>query len=174
VARRHLVRRGALAAACATWTYLRLVRPWHQRWGATDDEVRRPLPGDEQIPQPTVQSTRAITIAASPQEVWPWVAQIGYVGYGRAGWYAFDFWDADAGGGRSSWRLLPEAQQLQVGLRIGEEGLTVGRSRPTSTWSWPTTTRRSSGSSRRGCGRSSASAPLCSCCNGATIGAPGC
>jgi hypothetical protein len=102
VARRHLVRRGALAAACATWAYLRLVRPWHQRWGATDNEVERPLPGDEEIPTPTVQSTRALTIAAPPQEVWPWIAQIGYVGYGRAGWYAFDFWDANAGGGRSS------------------------------------------------------------------------
>ena len=57
--------------------------------------------------------------------MWPWIAQIGYVGYGRAGWYAFDFWDANAGRGRSSWRLLPEAQRLQVGLRIGEEGFTV-------------------------------------------------
>lgn len=125
MARRHLVRRGALAAACATGAYLRLVRPWHQRWGATDEEVRRRLPGDEEIPQPTVQSTRAITVAAPPQDVWPWIAQIGYVGYGRAGWYAFDFWDANAGRGRSSWRLLPQAQRLQVGLRIGEEGFTV-------------------------------------------------
>jgi hypothetical protein len=125
MARRHLVRRGALAAAGGAWTYLGLVRPWHQRWGATDDEVQRPLPGDEEIPTPTVQSTRAITIAAPPQGVWPWIAQIGYVGYGRAGWYAFDFWDANAGRRRSSWRLLPEAQRLQVGLLIGEEGFTV-------------------------------------------------
>jgi hypothetical protein len=123
--RRYLVRRGALAAACGTWTYLRLVRPWHQRWGATDDEVRRPLPGDEEVPNPTVQSTRATTIGAPPQDVWPWIAQIGYVGYGRAGWYAFDFWDADAGRGRSSWRVIPEAQRLEVGLLIGEEGLKV-------------------------------------------------
>jgi hypothetical protein len=123
--RRYLVRRGALAAACGTWTYLRLVRPWHQRWGATDDEVRRPLPGDEEVPNPTVQSTRATTIGAPPQGVWPWIAQIGYVGYGRAGWYAFDFWDADAGRGRSSWRVIPEAQRLEVGLLIGEEGLKV-------------------------------------------------
>jgi hypothetical protein len=123
--RRYLVRRGALVAACGTWTYLRLVRPWHQRWGATDDEVRRPLPGDEEVPNPTVQSTRATTIGAPPQDVWPWIAQIGYVGYGRAGWYAFDFWDADAGRGRSSWRVIPEAQRLEVGLLIGEEGLKV-------------------------------------------------
>ena len=125
MAQRHLVRRGVLAAACGTWAYLRLVRPWHQRWGASDDEVRRPLPGDEEIPTPTVQSTRAIMIAAPPQDVWPWIAQIGYVGYGRAGWYAFDFWDANAGRGRSSWRLVPEAQRLRVGLLIGEEGFTV-------------------------------------------------
>jgi hypothetical protein len=108
-----------------TYAYLRLVRPWHQRWGATDDEVRRPLPGDEEIPKPTVQSTRAITVHAPVQEVWPWIAQIGYVGYRRAGWYAFDFWDADAGRGRSSWDLIPEAQRLEIGLLIGEEGFKV-------------------------------------------------
>jgi hypothetical protein len=122
---RHLMRRGALAGACATCAYVYLVRPWHQRWGASDDEVRLPLPGDGEVPDPTVQSTRAITIDAPPLDVWPWIAQIGYVGYGRAGWYAFDFWDADAGRRRSSWSLIPEAQRLEVGLPIGEEGFTV-------------------------------------------------
>ena len=123
--KREAVRRGTFVGALATCTYLWLLRPWHQRWGATDDEVRRPLPGDEEVPTPTVRSTRAITIDAPPQDVWPWIAQIGYVGYGRAGWYAFDFWDADAGRGRSSWRLHPEAQRLEVGLLIGEEGFRV-------------------------------------------------
>lgn len=121
--KREAVRRGTFVGALATCTFLWLLRPWHQRWGATDDEVRRPMPGDEEVPTPTVQSTRAITIDAPPQDVWPWIAQIGYVGYGRAGWYAFDFWDADAGRGRSSWRLHPEAQRLEVGLLIGEEGV---------------------------------------------------
>jgi hypothetical protein len=119
------VRRAALVGACATCAYLHLIRPWHQRWGATDKEVRDPLPGDEEIPRPTVQSTRAITIDAPPENVWPWIAQIGYVGYGRAGWYAFDFWDADAGRRGSASELIPEAQRLEIGLLIGEEGFTV-------------------------------------------------
>jgi hypothetical protein len=122
---RRTTLRVAVVGGCAACAYLNLVRPWHLRWGATDEEVREPLNGDDEVPSSTVQATRAITIDAPPKDVWPWVAQIGYVGYGRAGYYAFDFWDADSGRGRSSWRLIPEAQELYVGLRIGEEGFTV-------------------------------------------------
>jgi hypothetical protein len=122
---RRIAFRAALAGGCGAFAYLRFIRPWQLGWGASDDEVREPLRGDEEVPSPTVQATRAITIGAPPKDVWPWIAQIGYVGYERAGYYAFDFWDADAGRERSSWRLIPEAQELHVGLRIGEEGFTV-------------------------------------------------
>ena len=49
------------AALAAYWL---IVRPWHLRWGATDDEVAKPLPGDELEPDPAIQMTRAITIDA--------------------------------------------------------------------------------------------------------------
>jgi proline iminopeptidase len=57
------------------------------RSGATRDEERRPLPGDELVPHPMWAATRAVTIDAPPAEVWPWVAQMGY---GRGGWYGWN------------------------------------------------------------------------------------
>jgi hypothetical protein len=59
--------------------YRSLGRPWHQRWGATDEEIARALPGDELLPDANV-STRAITIDARPEQVWPWLVQLGYGG----------------------------------------------------------------------------------------------
>ncbi len=50
--------------------YVWVIKPWHMRWGATDLEVARSMPGDELIPG-TGSATRAITIAATPLEVWP-------------------------------------------------------------------------------------------------------
>jgi hypothetical protein len=57
------------------------------RWGATPEEATEPLPGDDENPEPTVQSTRAITIDAPPELVWPWLVQMGIR---RAGFYTHD------------------------------------------------------------------------------------
>ena len=46
-------------------------------WGANCEEVHKPLPGDETVPGPAVQSTRAVTIDAPVDAVWPWLAQLG-------------------------------------------------------------------------------------------------
>lgn len=59
---------GALAAEMVTYL---LWRPSMMRWGATADEASEPLPGDERTPDPRVQSTRAVTIDAPPEQVWP-------------------------------------------------------------------------------------------------------
>jgi hypothetical protein len=111
---------GAAAGAGLLATYLRLVRPWTMRWGATDEEVARPLPGDRLMGRPGFKATRAITIAARPEHIWPWLVQLGS---GRAGWYAID--RIDNAGVPSSWQIIPQLQHLQVGDRIpmisGEE-----------------------------------------------------
>lgn len=65
--------------------------PWQHGWGATDGEVASAMAGDDLLPGAT-GTTRAIGIAAQPQEVWPWLVQIGY---GRAGWYSHDWIDND-------------------------------------------------------------------------------
>lgn len=68
------------------YTYSALLRPWHLRWGASDAELVALLPGDELVPAVPVVSTRAITINAPAEAVWPWVAQLGQ---GRGGFYSY-------------------------------------------------------------------------------------
>jgi len=66
---------------------LALVERWSRRFGVDDEEVRRPLAGDDVIPSATVRFDRAITIDAPAERVWPWVAQLGQ---DRAGFYSFE------------------------------------------------------------------------------------
>lgn len=90
--------------------YLQVIRPWQLRWGATDDEVRRAMPGDEIVTRPTFNATRAVTVEAPPSRIWPWIVQIGF---GRAGWYTYDL--LDNLGRPSATRIIPELQHLQAG-----------------------------------------------------------
>jgi hypothetical protein len=103
---------GALGTLTVLAAYRRWIQPWQHRWGATDAEVRRAMPGDDLVPD-AASTTRAITIAAPAEQVWPWLVQLGY---GRAGWYSYDWIDND--GQPSADRILPELQQLQVGDQI--------------------------------------------------------
>jgi hypothetical protein len=77
----------AVAAAAGAAYFLR-VRPWHLRWGATDDEYGGALPGDDLCPESINLATHAITIDAPPQDVWPWILQIGQ---DRGGFYSYAF-----------------------------------------------------------------------------------
>jgi hypothetical protein len=87
-----------------------LYRPWHLRWGAMDEEVDGPMPGDEIVPRASFNPTRAITIAAPPENVWPWIVQMGYR---RAGWYTYDL--LDNAGSESADRILEEFQHPRIG-----------------------------------------------------------
>ena len=104
---------GVLGAAAVLVAYRLVAQPWQHRWGATDEEVAAALPGDELIPDATGSTTRAIAVAAPPERVWPWLVQLGY---GRAGWYSYDWIDND--GRRSADRVVPELQDLRVGDQI--------------------------------------------------------
>ncbi|HEX6108636.1 MAG TPA: hypothetical protein VFZ02_04425 [Ktedonobacteraceae bacterium] len=102
-----------IITAAATGAYLLLVGPWQRRWGATNEEVQRALPGDEEVEHPLMNATRAITINARPEEIWPWLVQIGT---GRAGWYSYDWIENSMGLEFSSAnRIIPEFQDLEVG-----------------------------------------------------------
>ncbi|MER6580873.1 hypothetical protein [Nonomuraea sp. NPDC001023] len=72
-----LPRRVFRLAAGAAAGYLFAVRPWHLRWGATDREVHEDLPGDDIVPLPQLQATRAVTVDAPPPVVWAWVVRLG-------------------------------------------------------------------------------------------------
>lgn len=65
-----------------------VVRPWYLRWGTVGDETTRPLPGDALVPDAARPGqTRAVTINAPVEQVWPWVAQ---TGQDRGGFYSYD------------------------------------------------------------------------------------
>lgn len=87
-----------------------LLRRWHQRWGATDDEVAATMPGDHMVPGCQYVITRAITIDAPRDVVWPWLVQ---TGFGKAGFYSNDLLDNAAH--PSAERVLEEFQEPQVG-----------------------------------------------------------
>jgi hypothetical protein len=102
---------GVVVAAVAV--YLGLVRPWQVRWGATADEAARAMPGDGILGPGAPSTTRAITIGAPADQVWPWLAQLGY---GRAGWYSYDWLDND--GHPSATQIRPQWQHLRPGDQI--------------------------------------------------------
>src|SRR5271157_3275942 len=64
------------------------LRHWCMRWGTTSAEVHATLPGDDLFPAYSSQATHAITIHATPQQVWPWLMQIGQ---DRSGFYSYTF-----------------------------------------------------------------------------------
>lgn len=68
------------------------------------------MPGDRVVQNPTFNATRALTIKAQPEEIWPWIVQYGYK---RAGMYCYDWFDND--GIPSAESIIPEYQNLKVG-----------------------------------------------------------
>ena len=87
-------------------------------WGATEAETRARLPGDELLEQADGVSTRAITIDAPANAVWPWIAQMGPSP--RGGAYTYDWIENLLGlNMHSVERVLAEFQHPQVGDTIG-------------------------------------------------------
>jgi len=116
--------------------YFTVFRPWQLKWGATDEEIQRSMPEDDILKMPSFNATRAVTINAQPENIYPWIVQIGVT---RAGWYSYDLLDNLAR--PSAERLLPEHQTIQVGDVIpmspdGKEGLLVKDFRENEWISW--------------------------------------
>ncbi|HEV7804988.1 MAG TPA: hypothetical protein VGO80_04165 [Solirubrobacteraceae bacterium] len=103
---------GALGAGAAYAAALPTIRGW----GSTGAERRASLAGDELVPRPSVQHTRAVTIDAPPEQVWPWLAQIGQ---DRGGFYSYT-WLENLGGCRmtNADRVHPEWPAPQLGERV--------------------------------------------------------
>lgn len=135
-------------AAVASVVAMARYRSWHLTWGATEEEVSGPMPGDDLLDRAGFVATRAISIAAPPERVWPWLVQ---VGFGRAGFYSYDLMDNL--GRHSAESILPEFQSVSVGdlaapmaspadertafrvESINEPSALVW-SKPDSTWAW--------------------------------------
>jgi hypothetical protein len=129
-----------------------LYRRWHLNWGATRIEIAGALPGDDLLPHAQYRSTRAITIDAPPEAVWPWLVQVGCL---RAGWYSNDL--LDNLGHPSARSIVPSLQHLEVGQWVPMapsstpsdrtafkvHSFQVNKwllwSKPDSTWAWQLT-----------------------------------
>jgi len=108
------VRPAAVAALLGTAAFL---RHRYLRWGATDTEQHRALPGDEVLPTVNLSATRAITIKAAADDIWPWLAQLGQ---GRGGFYSYDWLEnlvarIDI---HNADRIVPEWQHITVGAEV--------------------------------------------------------
>ena len=79
---------------------------------ATAAEQSRSLPADDLLIKPKLSMTHAITIRRPPNDVWPWIAQMG--AGERAGWYSYDF--LDNWHHHSAKRIMPELQHLTNGM----------------------------------------------------------
>ena len=102
----------SLAAAVLLAGALAVAMRFGMRWGATAEELSTPIAGDEWLdggPAVRVRMTRAITIAAPPSAVWPWLTQLGR----GAGWYSYD--RLDNGGKRSARRLVSWIPGPEIG-----------------------------------------------------------
>jgi hypothetical protein len=89
------------------------LRPWRVKWGATDAEVQRALPGDDLVKHPKWQYTNAITIESPVACVWFWLVQIGQ---GRGGFYNYEWLQNLIGCDmHNTNQILQEFQHLEVG-----------------------------------------------------------
>jgi hypothetical protein len=105
-----------LAGVAAVSGYWFLLRPRALHWGASEEETRRTLPGDELIPNPKLNVTHAVTINAPVEKVWPWLVQIGQ---GRGGFYSYEWIENLMGLNiHNADHILPEYQNLKAGDRI--------------------------------------------------------
>lgn len=125
--------RAALLGTAMVATYVLVIRPWMLHWGATGEELRVGLPGDELVPDPGAESTRALTIDAPVASVWPWIAQ---VGQDRAGFYSYEWLENLAGCRmRNADDIHPEWQRRELGETVRLHhlyGLPVARFEPGS------------------------------------------
>ena len=101
-----------LGATAVAGTAIAL-RPWFMHWGAQESDRPRVWPGDELTPHPVSTATRAVTIHAPADRIWPWLVQIGQ---DRGGFYSYT-WLENLVGARmkNASKILPEAQKRKVG-----------------------------------------------------------
>ncbi|MGZ8808314.1 MAG: hypothetical protein ACXWZ0_15155 [Mycobacterium sp.] len=105
-----------MAAVGVVEMYRSDLRPRMYTWGADDGEIAATLPGDELVAPETIRTTRAITIDAPVQFVWPWLVQIGE---DRGGFYSYSQFERAVGAHISNANTIhPEWQDVRVGDTI--------------------------------------------------------
>lgn len=83
------------------------------RWGTVGTEASDSLPGDELVPEPKWSYTLGVSVDVPPENVWPWIAQIGQ---GRGGFYTYQSLENMVGCKISNTTaILPDHQHPAVG-----------------------------------------------------------
>lgn len=118
---------GYVGLAAALW-------PWHRSWGSTGAELEMALPGDGITRNRGCETQHAVTIDASPEEVWPWLVQLGQ---DRAGFYSYDWLERAFGVDVHNFtEIRPEWQARDVGdlVRATQPGYLGGLFGPDPGW----------------------------------------
>lgn len=91
--------------------------PWMDRWGATEQEVAASITGDELVPLPRISYTRAISINAAPEQIYPWIVQLGAE---RGGMYSYEWLETNILRCEliNADRIHEEWQNLKVGDQV--------------------------------------------------------
>jgi hypothetical protein len=94
-----------------------LLMPRMDRWGASADEISASLPGDDLVPSPRIHYTRAISINASPEQIYPWIVQLGA---DRGGMYSYAWFETNILRCKlvNADRIHEEWQNLKVGDKV--------------------------------------------------------
>lgn len=69
-----------------------LLMPWMDRWGATTDEISAFLSGDELVSSPRYVYNRAVTVHATPEQIYPWLVQMGAE---KGGMYSYSWFETN-------------------------------------------------------------------------------
>lgn len=94
-----------------------ILTPWMDRWGATDNEIAASFPGDTLVPSPRVIYNRAVTVNASPRQIYPWIVQLGAE---KGGMYSYSWFETNVLQCEliNADRIHEEWQDLQVGDKV--------------------------------------------------------
>ncbi|MBE0672597.1 MAG: hypothetical protein IH588_18630 [Anaerolineales bacterium] len=92
------------------------ILPWMDRYGATNEEIAASYSGDELVPNPRISYTRAVSINALPEEIYPWIAQLGA---DKGGMYSYTWLETLIQCPQTNAdRIHDEWQELEVGDKV--------------------------------------------------------
>jgi hypothetical protein len=90
--------------------------PLHRSWGSTPSEHTLALPGDRPERNRSLELQHAVTVNAAPEQVWPWLMQLGQ---DRAGFYSYDWLERAFGVDiHNTLEIRPEWQSRRAGDRV--------------------------------------------------------
>src|SRR5512133_1012592 len=94
-----------------------LLMPWMDRWGASVDEISASLTGDELVPSPRYVYNRAVTVNATPEQIYPWLVQMGAA---KGGMYSYSWFETNMLRCEliNADRIHEEWQDLKVGDKV--------------------------------------------------------